>query len=323
MKSRTIFMILISLFLLTSCASRQQTADSRVLEFFNQQIMENTTWKLENVAELESYRADAICSDGENLYVLCKEQNQILELSENGEQLGVIGGVGSQPGQLFQPAAMAWDGQYLMVAEQGNLRLQAFQPDGTSVFTLPLPVNGEQTAFVRSIAPWEDGYLVCLIFPYEKDANTVWHIDQHGQAEPLMKNIRGVFAWTADRLYLIEDLVYVGDGNISYQAGEASVWQFDEGRFIHQAALPYGYVMTSTVKTADSWYAVNCSFYSLDRFDDSWNYISTGFMMANQEKNVMYEGQNLSIALCKRKLFLLSTSSGTIYRIWMGDGDEI
>ena len=38
-------------------------------------------------------------------------------------------------------------------------------------------------------------------------------------------------------------------------------------------------------------------------------------MLANQEKNVLYEGQSLSLAWCKGQLMLLSTSSGTLYRV--------
>ena len=78
---------------------------------------------------------------------------------------------------------------------------------------------------------------------------------------------------------------------------------------------PYGYVATSAVPGDGRWYAVNSSFYSLDCFDSAWQYISTGLMLANQEKNVLYEGQSLSLARCKGQLMLLSTSSGTLYRV--------
>ena len=168
-----LLLCLLMLLLCTSCASSSQNADGSPLEFFNRRILENPEWTLEAVTELGKYRAESICSDGEHLYVLCREQNQILKLDADGEFLGFIGSVGSQPGQLYQPAAMAWDGQYLVVAEQGNLRLQAFTPDGASVFTRPLPVNAEQRAFVKSVAPCGADYLVCLFFPYDKDADTV------------------------------------------------------------------------------------------------------------------------------------------------------
>ena len=38
-------------------------------------------------------------------------------------------------------------------------------------------------------------------------------------------------------------------------------------------------------------------------------------MLANREKNVLYEGQSLSLARYKGQLMLLSTSSGTLYRV--------
>ena len=177
-----LLLCLLMLLLCTSCASSSQNADGSPLEFFNRRVLENPEWTLKAVTELGKYRAESICSDGEHLYVLCREQNQILKLDADGEFLGFIGSVGSQPGQLYQPAAMAWDGQYLIVAEQGNLRLQAFTPDGASVFTRPLPVNAEQRAFVRSVAPCGADYLVCLFFPYDKDADTVWRLNADGTA---------------------------------------------------------------------------------------------------------------------------------------------
>lgn len=115
-----LLLCLLMLLLCTSCASPLQNADGSPLEFFNRRVLENPEWTLEAVTELGKYRAESICSDGEHLYVLCREQNQILKLDANGEFLGFIGSVGSQPGQLYQPAAMAWDGQYLVVAEQGE-----------------------------------------------------------------------------------------------------------------------------------------------------------------------------------------------------------
>ncbi len=234
-----LLLCLLMLFLCTSCASQPQNADGSPLEFFNRRVLENPEWTLEAVTELGKYRAESICSDGEHLYVLCREQNQILKLDADGEFLGFIGSVGSQPGQLYQPAAMAWDGQYLVVAEQGNLRLQAFTPDGASVFTRPLPVNAEQRAFVRSVAPCGADYLVCLFFPYDKDADTVWRLNADGTMQPLMKNVRGIFAWNQENVYLLEDLVYAGEENVSYQTGAGTVWRLDGGAIGWQAVLPY------------------------------------------------------------------------------------
>ena len=310
-----LLLCLLMLLLCTSCASSSQNADGSPLEFFNRRVLENPEWTLKAVTELGKYRAESICSDGEHLYVLCREQNQILKLDADGEFLGFIGSVGSQLGQLYQPAAMAWDGQYLIVAEQGNLRLQAFTPDGASVFTRPLPVNAEQRAFVRSVAPCGADYLVCLFFPYDKDADTVWRLNADGTAQPLMKNVRGIFTWNQENVYLLEDLVYAGEENVSCQTGAGTVWRLDAGALVRQAVLPYGYVATSAVPGDGRWYAVNSSFYSLDCFDSAWQYVSTGLMLANQEKNVLYEGQSLSLARCKGQLMLLSTSSGTLYRV--------
>lgn len=165
------FLVLCLLMLLfcTSCVSSSQNADGSPLEFFNRRVLENPEWTLKAVTELGKYRAESICSDGEHLYVLCREQNQILKL--------------------------------------------------------------------------------------------------------------------------------------------------DAGALVRQAVLPYGYVATSAVPGDGRWYAVNSSFYSLDCFDSAWQYVSTGLMLANREKNVLYEGQSLSLARCKGQLMLLSTSSGTLYRV--------
>ena len=84
---------LLMLLLCTSCASPLQNADGSPLEFFNRRVLENPEWTLEAVTELGKYRAESICSDGEHLYVLCREQNQILKLDANGEFLGFIGSV--------------------------------------------------------------------------------------------------------------------------------------------------------------------------------------------------------------------------------------
>lgn len=92
-------------------------------------------------------------------------------------------------------------------------------------------------------------------------------------------------------MYLLEDLVYAGEENVSYQTGAGTVWRLDAGALVRQAVLPYGYVATSAVPGDGRWYAVNSSFYSLDCFDSAWQYISTGLMLANQEKNVLYEGK--------------------------------
>ena len=133
--------------------------------------------------------------------------------------------------------------------------------------------------------------------------------------QPLMKNVRGIFAWNQENVYLLEDLVYAGEENVSYQTGAGTVWRLDAGTFVCQAVLPYGYVATSAVSGDGRWYAVNSSFYSLECFDSAWQYASTGLMLANQEKNVLYEGQSLSLAWCKGQLMLLSTSSGTLCRV--------
>lgn len=76
------FLVLCLLVLLicTSCASSSQNADDSPLEFFNRRVLENPEWTLKAVTELGKYRAESICSDGEHLYVLCREQNQILKL---------------------------------------------------------------------------------------------------------------------------------------------------------------------------------------------------------------------------------------------------
>ncbi len=79
-----LLLCLLMLLLCTSCASSSQNADGSPLEFFNRRVLENPEWTLKAVTELGKYRAESICSDGEHLYVLCREQNQILKLDADG-----------------------------------------------------------------------------------------------------------------------------------------------------------------------------------------------------------------------------------------------
>ena len=85
-----LLLCLLMLLLCTSCASSSQNADGSPLEFFNRRVLENPEWTLKAVTELGKYRAESICSDGEHLYVLCREQNQILKLDADGEFLACL-----------------------------------------------------------------------------------------------------------------------------------------------------------------------------------------------------------------------------------------
>lgn len=94
----------------------------------------------------------AVSDDG-RLFVGDKERNRILVL-RGDEITDVIGRIGQSPGQLYRPAGLAYAGNRLYVAEQGNYRIQTLDLDGS-------PLSSFTVDFVPTyIAATPDGRII-------------------------------------------------------------------------------------------------------------------------------------------------------------------
>lgn len=63
---------------------------------------------------------------GQNFFVVERANNRVEKFSPQGEMLAKFGGLGSENGQLKEPAGIALHGYLLWVADAGNNRVQAF-----------------------------------------------------------------------------------------------------------------------------------------------------------------------------------------------------
>ncbi|MBI4817246.1 MAG: hypothetical protein HY791_13370 [Deltaproteobacteria bacterium] len=85
---------------------------------------------------------NALAVQGDDLYVADSHADQVLRFSLTDRRLlGRIGAPGSGPGELRFPAGVAVDADRVVVADQGNHRVQIFSRDGKflQMFGAPIP----------------------------------------------------------------------------------------------------------------------------------------------------------------------------------------
>ncbi len=77
----------------------------------------------------------AVTGDGQGrFFVADAVHQQIAVLDRDGQPQAVIGDYGFFPGLIDQPSDLLWDGRRLLVLETRNHRLQAFDPEGRSLW---------------------------------------------------------------------------------------------------------------------------------------------------------------------------------------------
>ena len=74
-----------------------------------------------------------------SVYVVDQLSNAVHVLDPAGQLARTFGREGAGPGELNRPSGILFVGDTLAVVETGNLRLQLFTADGTSLLTRPLP----------------------------------------------------------------------------------------------------------------------------------------------------------------------------------------
>jgi len=78
-----------------------------------------------------------ICIDKEDRVIVSDTNNDCVQIFDReGKFLYQFGTSGSGKGQLRQPFGVATDGQYILVVDSGNKRIQVYKTDGTYVSTL-------------------------------------------------------------------------------------------------------------------------------------------------------------------------------------------
>jgi sugar lactone lactonase YvrE len=97
-----------------------------------------------NVFPLEGRWPVGVATDSmDNMYVAMTGQDEVHIISPDGEPIKVIGGTGTEPGQMMSPQGVCLDGEgNIYVAETTNGRIQKFTPEGDLIWTSELEWPG-------------------------------------------------------------------------------------------------------------------------------------------------------------------------------------
>jgi sugar lactone lactonase YvrE len=93
-----------------------------------------------NVFPLEGRWPVGVATDSnDNMYVGMTGQDEVHIISPDGEPIKVLGGTGSEPGQMLSPQGVCIDGAgSIYVAETTSGRIQKFSPEGELIWTSEL-----------------------------------------------------------------------------------------------------------------------------------------------------------------------------------------
>ena len=108
------------------------------------------------VANMESPGYIAMDEEG-RIIVPDKNNDRVTILSADGSVQKTLGSPGTGKGQLKQPRGIATDGQYILVGEAGNNRIQVFTYDGA--FVSMIESSGDPLFEPRGLAVTKDGHV--------------------------------------------------------------------------------------------------------------------------------------------------------------------
>ena len=111
---------------------------------------------LTSVGDLKFPSYCAINDDG-SIIVPDKRSDCVYIFNANGTIRHKFGSSGTAMGQLKEPRGVATDGEYILVSEGGNNRIQVFQSDGT--FVSMIKSSGDPLSEPSGLAVTTDGHV--------------------------------------------------------------------------------------------------------------------------------------------------------------------
>jgi sugar lactone lactonase YvrE len=132
-------------------------------------------------------RAVAVAEDG-TVAVADTGHKRIVIISGGGAKIEIIGGEGSDPGQLVEPVGVTWlDRRRILVCDTGNRRLQVLDRGGRALAVVPLP------------DAWVDFYSRPQVLAFDEDrwlvtdvpAKSLWLVES-GVARKIDLNEAGI-----------------------------------------------------------------------------------------------------------------------------------
>ena len=102
-------------------------------------------------------RPTYMCILADNIVVSDTANNCIRICDSAGKYMQQIGCEGEETGRLKHPFGVATDGEYILVADGGNSRIQVFKPDGT--FVSMIESESDPLSNPRGLAVTRDGFV--------------------------------------------------------------------------------------------------------------------------------------------------------------------
>lgn len=310
-----IYISLCSLFFLLSGCGKNVNNMPEMSQYTNYDDAMNKTIFIED-ATLKGPKG--LVYVGDSLYVASKEGHCVFKYSQEGILEETIGSLGNGDGEFRKPVAIAYYGEELYVADEGDGKVQVFGLDGSFVRKYYIEELNNVYLFVVDIEADESNIYVSVVGG-EKNSLRIYVISKSdGKVDTLGKLSMGSLGRDEEgKIYFAQEFDYIEeDGNSGYESGESYFSGIENNRMKKIFQLPDGYLPSDIFVSENSIYLFSRALMQVDVFDMQGQYIKTVF---SEESSARNRGMGYMTMDEEGNIYLSDEENNIIYKLEKGN----